>query len=63
MKPPVPPHRNLRSSKRSSKSKSEIVAEKLKVNNKNKSDWNEATDKMDYNQLMQYFDSLKESNA
>ncbi len=62
--PPVPPHLNVRSSKRSSKSKSQIVAEKLKVDlSKNKSNWNEANDKLDYNQLMEYFDNLKESNA
>jgi hypothetical protein len=40
------------------------VAEKLKVDlPKNKSNWNEANDKLDYNQLMEYFDNLKESNA
>jgi hypothetical protein len=64
--PPVPPHREVKGQrpKRSSKSKSQVVAQKLKVDlPKNKPNWNEANDKLDYNQLMEYFDNLKESNA
>lgn len=62
--PPVPPHRNTKPSKRSSKSKSQI--EQLKVDlphNQNKSKWKDNSNQMDYNQLMEYFDNLKESNA
>lgn len=62
--PPVPPHQNLKITRKSSKPKSQIPAESLRVDlPNNKADWEKLSKRQEYNQLMEYFDNLKESNA
>ena len=57
--PPVPPHRHIGPTKRMSNS--QIMTQTV-TRSKNP-EWNKSNDKLDYNQLMEYFDGLKESNA
>ncbi|CAG2170321.1 unnamed protein product, partial [Oppiella nova] len=64
--PPVPPHRDIGSAKRWSNPP--VIAENLRVElpphrPKRYNNVNENKNNLDYNQLMEYFDSLKESNA
>ncbi|CAG2100493.1 unnamed protein product [Medioppia subpectinata] len=63
--PPVPPHRDIGSAKRWSNPP--VMAQNLRVelppNKHKKCNLNENKDNLDYNQLQEYFDSLKESNA
>lgn len=63
--PPVPPHRHIGPTKRWSNS--QVMAQNLAVDMSGKvsksSDRNKSKEKLDYKQLMEYFDGLKESSA